>query len=207
MELDWTHAKELAVTIGGRPLEHLLCHCVLPYSNWQWATRCQSESFLSLVSGLQSSLGRLGKKPRYLGTDHSSAATHEIHSVSGARAFNPEYLDLCEHYDLLPVTINVACPHEHGDVESQNRHLKRRLKQHLLLRGSSDFASESQYDQFLVRVMEAANRPRQARLEGELKVMPAVPATRLRSIGKSKRASAATARFESRILPIRCPRA
>jgi len=179
MELDWTHAKELAVTISGQPLEHLLCHCVLPYSNWQWATRCQSESFLSLVSGLQASLGRLGKRPRYLGTDHSSAATHEIHSVAGQRGFNPEYLDLCEHYELLPVTINVACPHEHGDVESQNGHLKRRLKQHLLLRGSSDFANENQYDQFLVGVMEGANRPRQARLEEELKVMQPLPATRL----------------------------
>src|SRR5437016_1752688 len=179
MELDWTHAKELEVMISGQPLEHLLCHCVLPYSNWEWATRCQSESFLSLVSGLQASLERLGKKPRYLGTDHSSAATHEIHPEAGQRAFNPEYLDLCEHYDLSPVTINVACPHEHGDVESQNRHLKRRLKQHLLLRGSSDFASESQYDQFLVRVMEAANRPRQARLEEELKMMQPLPPTRL----------------------------
>jgi hypothetical protein len=179
MELDWTHAKELGVTIGGQPLDHLLCHCVLPYSNWEWATRCQSESFLSLVSGLQASLGRLGKKPCYLGTDHSSAATHEIHSEAGQRAFNPEYLDLCEHYGLLPVTIHVACPHEHGDVESQNRHLKRRLKQHLLLRGSLDFASESGYDQFLVGVMEAANRPRQPRLEEELKVMQALPAGRL----------------------------
>ena len=179
MELDWTHAKELAVTINGQALEHLLCHCVLPYSNWEWATRCQSESFLSLVSGLQTSLGRLGKKPRSLGTDNSSAATHEIHSEAGQRAFNPEYLDLCEHYDLLPVTINVACPHEHGDVESQNGHLKRRLKQHLLLRGSWDFASESQYDQFLAGVMEAANRPRQARLEEELRVMQPLPPTRL----------------------------
>jgi hypothetical protein len=179
MELDWTHAKELAVTINGQALEHLLCHCVLPYSNWQWATRCQSESFLSLVSGLQAGLGQLGRKPRYLGTDHSSAATHEIHWEGGQRAFNPEYLDLCEHYDLLPVTIHVASPHEHGDVESQNGHLKRRLKQHLLLRGSSDFAHERDYDQFLVGVMEAANRPRQARLAEELQVMQPLPQSKL----------------------------
>jgi hypothetical protein len=179
LELDWTHAKELGVTITGTPLDHLLCHCVLPYSNWEWATRCQSESFLSLVSGLQASLGQLGKKPRYLSTDHSSAATHEISPGGGQRAFNPDYLDLCEHYDLLPVTINVACPHEHGDVESQNGHLKRRLKQHLLLRGSRDFGCELDYDQFLVRVMEAANGPRQARLEEELTVMEALPPTPL----------------------------
>ncbi len=48
MQLDWTHAKELAVSIAGQPLDHLLCQAVLPYSNWQWATRCQSESLLSL---------------------------------------------------------------------------------------------------------------------------------------------------------------
>ena len=47
LQLDWTHASELAITIGGQPYPHLLCHTVLPYSNWQWATRCQSESLLS----------------------------------------------------------------------------------------------------------------------------------------------------------------
>jgi hypothetical protein len=179
MELDWTHAKELEVTINGTPLDHLLCHCVLPYSNWEWATRCQSESFLSLVGGLQASLGKLGKKPRHLSTDHSSAATHEISPGGGLRAFNPAYLDLCEHYDILPVTINVACPHEHGDVESQNGHLKRRLNQHLLLRGSRDFSSDLDYDQFLFRVMELANRPRQARLAEELSAMQPLPPTSL----------------------------
>jgi len=30
MQLDWTDANELAVTICGEPYEHLLCHCVLP---------------------------------------------------------------------------------------------------------------------------------------------------------------------------------
>ena len=44
MQVDWTHAKELGVTIAGQPLDHLLCQAVLPYSNWQWATRCQLES-------------------------------------------------------------------------------------------------------------------------------------------------------------------
>ena len=179
MELDWTHAKELGITIAGIPLDHLLCHCVLPYSNWEWSKRCQSESFLSLVGGLQASLGKLGKKPRHLSTDHSSAATHEISPGGELRAFNPAYLDLCEHYGILPVTINVACPHEHGDVESQNGHLKRRLNQYLLLRGSRDFSSPLEYDQFLERVMELANRPRQARLAEELSAMQPLPPTLL----------------------------
>jgi hypothetical protein len=132
-----------------------------------------------LVHGLQASLTELGRKPAYLGTDHSSAATHEISLGSGERAFNPDYLDLCEHYGLSPVTINVACPHEHGDVESQNGHLKRRLNQHLLLRGSREFESEEAYDLFLAQVMQAANRPRQAHLAEELAVMAPLPPTRL----------------------------
>jgi hypothetical protein len=179
VQLDWTHAKELGVSIAGQPLDHLLCHCVLPYSNWEWAQRCQSESFLSLVSGLQAALGELGKKPRHLGTDHSSAATHEINRSSGQRDYNPDYLDLCEHYDLSPVTINVACPHEHGDVESLNGHLKRRIKQHLLLRGSHDFPSVEHYDQFLREVIAKANKPRLDRLNEELAVMEPLPPTRL----------------------------
>ena len=45
------------------PADHLLCQAVLPYSNWQWATRCQLESLLSLRAGLQAALFRLGKCP------------------------------------------------------------------------------------------------------------------------------------------------
>ena len=179
MELDWTHAEELGVTIQGKLLKHLLCHCVLTYSNWEWAKRCQSESFLSLVSGLQAAFDKLGKKPKHLGTDHSSTATHEIGSHLGLRAFNPDYLDLCEHYDLSPVTINVACPHEHGDVESLNRHLKRQLEQHLLLRGSREFDCESDYDRFLEGVLELANQRRQKRLNEELAAMRSLPPTRI----------------------------
>lgn len=179
MELDWTNADELKVTIQGKPLKHLFCQCVLPYSDWQWAKRCQSESFLSLVGGLQAAFGQLGKKPTHLGTDHSSAATHEVSGLSGKRDYNPDYLDLCMHYDLKPVTINVACPHEHGDVESHNRHIKRRIHQHLLLRGHRDFESEEAYDGFVETVLKSANKPRQARLVEEMAVMKELPSTRL----------------------------
>jgi hypothetical protein len=181
LELDWTYARELNVTIQGQPLDHLFCHCVLPYSNWEWAIRCISESFLSLVSGLQAALGQLGKCPRYLGTDNTSAATHELEEPlpGRQRSYNSDYLDLCTHYDLTPLTINVGCPNEHGDVESGNRHLKRRLNQHLILRGSRDFASLEEYDRFVQGVMAAANAKRQSRLAQELACMRALPAGRL----------------------------
>jgi hypothetical protein len=180
LQLDWTYARELNVTINGELLDHLFCHCVLPYSDWQWATRCISESFLSLVSGLQAALVQLGAAPRCLGTDNSSAATHELEAVPGRpRCYNSDYLELCTHYDLTPVTINVGCPHEQGDVESQNRHLKRRLEQRLILRGSREFDSLPAYDDFVEGVVRAANARRSKQLAEELAGMRSLPAVRL----------------------------
>ena len=54
----------------------------------------------------------------------------------------------------------MARPQENGNCESAHGHLKRRIKQHLLLRGSRDFASEEEYDLFLIGVLESANRLR-----------------------------------------------
>jgi len=176
MQLDWTYARELRVTVQGEELDHLFCHCVLPYSNWQWATRCISESFLSLVSGLQAALRQLGHSPAHLGTDNSSAATHELESMPGRpRGYNSDYLEVCTHYDLIPITIHVGCPHEQGDVESQNRHLKRRLEQHLILRGSREFSSLEEYDQFVEEILRSANAKRQKLLAQEQACMRPLP--------------------------------
>jgi len=148
--------------------------------NYYVPTRCISESFLSLVTGLQAALGQLGKCPLHLGTDNTSAATHELEQMPGReRAYNSDYLELCTHYDLTPLTINVGCPHEHGDVESQNRHLKRRLAQHLILRGSREFATLADYDRFVLGVVRAANAQRQKRLAEELACMRPLAVERL----------------------------
>ena len=178
MQVDWTHAKELKVSIAGKPLDHLLCHAVLPYSNWQWATRCQSESLLSVRQGLQAALHRLGKVPAQLQIDNSSAATHQI-SLGGKREFNTEFLSLVEHYGLVPRTIGIQCPNQNGDVESHNGHLKQRLLQHLLLRASRDFASEADYDRFVEDVLLRANQGRREKVAEELAVMKELPPTRL----------------------------
>jgi hypothetical protein len=179
LQLDWTNANELAVTIAGQPYEHLLCHCVLPYSNWEWATCCQSESMLSLRQGLQEALHRLGQVPLELRVDNSSAATHRVGADRTARDFNESFASLCEHYGMEPRTIGINCPNENGDVESSNGHLKRRLRQHLLLRGSRDFESESVYGDFLETTLERGNQGRREKLAQELAVMKPLPPTRL----------------------------
>lgn len=178
MQLDWTNANELQVRIKGSVYEHLLCHVVLPYSNWDWAARCQSESLLSLRHGLQEGAHRLGMVPEELRVDNSSAATHQL-GKGTERAFNPDFLSICEHYRMKPRTIGISCPNENGDVESSNGHLKRRLNQHLILRTSRDFPTEGDYQMFLEKVLCEGNKGRQARLGEELSVMRALPATRL----------------------------
>jgi len=171
LAVDWTDMGELGIMIEGKAFEHKLFHAVLPYSNWEWAVRAHSESALSLRGGLKATLGRLGRVPRRLLTDHSSTATHRLKKDGAERGFNDEYLGICAHYGIEPRTINVAKPQENGDCESANGHLKRRIRQHLLLRGSRDFASEHEYDRFLTGVLEAANRLRTERLGEELAAM------------------------------------
>ena len=110
---------------------------------------------LSLKAGLPSALASFGGAPLGLRTDQSSTATHQLRRGEAARGFNQEYLSLCEHYGLTPATINRSCPQENGDIESANGHLKRRLKTHLALRGSRDFASEADYAAFVAEVRNA----------------------------------------------------
>jgi transposase len=171
LAVDWTQMNGLGIMIEGKALAHKLFHAVLPYSNWEWAVRAHSESTLSLRCGLKATLGRLGRVPRQLLTDHSSTATHQLKRDGAERGFNQEYLGICAHYGMEPRTINVGRPQENGDCESSHGHLKRRIRQHLLLRGSRDFGSEQEYDRFLAGVLEAANRLRTERLGEELAAM------------------------------------
>lgn len=171
LAMDWTEMNQLNITIQGQPFPHKLFHAVLPYSNWEWAVRAQSESILSLRGGLKATLGQLGRVPAELLSDHSSTATHQVKRGSRERDFNEEYLGICEHYGITPRTINVGCPQENGDCESSHGHLKRRMDQQLLLRGSRDFDSEEEYDIFLRTVLEAANELRTQKLAEELAAM------------------------------------
>jgi len=177
-QLDWTNGGGLGVVIGGEPWGGLLCHAVLPYSNWEWAIPCRSESMLSLKAGLQAALWALGGVPTKLQTDHSSTATHVLHRDTAERGFNVEYLALCEHVDIEPCTINKACRHENGDIESAHGHLKRRLATHLTLRGSKEFADEWAWARFVAVVCEGANALRSVKMEEERARLRSLPSSR-----------------------------
>lgn len=177
MQTDFTWGNKLEVTIGGEPFEHMLCHAVLPYSNWQWATVCRSESLAALKRGVQAAVFRLGRVPVFHQTDNSTAATHNLKQCM--RAFNEDYVRFMEELDMEPRTIRPGEKHQNGDVEALNGALKRRIKQHLLLRGSRDFSSIGAYEQWLGEVLDKANRPRTKKLTQELARMKPLRVERL----------------------------
>jgi hypothetical protein len=179
MQTDGTWLNELKVTIQGEPFKHLLIHCVLPYSNWEWGCIAQSESLLALREGVQRTLHKLGYVPRYHQTDNSTAATYllrrrqtEGEEAQGEeRTYHPLYHELLAYYGMEPRRTHVASPNENGDVEASNGGLKRSLKQHLLLRGSRDFATVDAYEQFVADVIQRRNQGRQRQLAEEIAVM------------------------------------
>jgi hypothetical protein len=179
LQSDGTWLSEMEITIAGEPFKHLLLHCVLPYSNWEWGAVAQSESLLAYQRALQKTLFKLGAVPNYHQTDNASAVTYQVRGVAGERAYNPGYLDLLNHFGLKPRTIHIGCPDQNGDIEAANGGLKRALRQHLLLRGSRDFATLAAYEQFLESVMEQRNQGRQIRLAEEMAVMPSLAAQAL----------------------------
>jgi transposase len=177
-QTDFTHATELGVTVRGQLLVHMLCHFVLPYSNWQSVTVCMSESLLALRRGVQTALFRLGHHPQWHQTDNSTAATHTV--GASKRKFNEEYESMIVHFGMKPRTTEVGAKEQNGDVEASNGALKRRIAQRLLVRGSADFDSIEAYETWLATdPVERANAARRERLAHELAVMPAVHTSRL----------------------------
>lgn len=184
-QTDFTWATELGVTIAGQLFMHMLCVFVLPYSNWQWATVCLSESLAALRRGVQAAVFQLGRVPQYHQTDNSTAATHRIptgeaDTVEGRkRPFNKEYVVLMNHYGMKPRTTEVGAKEQNGDVEASNGVLKRRLEQALLIRGNRDFESPSEWEAFVHDVLRKSNGARGKRVAEELKVMRPLDVKRL----------------------------
>jgi hypothetical protein len=142
------------VTIANEPFQHLLFELVLLASKWVFACVALSESFESLISGLQGALWKLGGVPQELILDNLSAATHELGKGQG-RGLNKRFADVCTHLGIAKVRrINVRKANENGAVESRHGHTKKLLRQALILRGSVDFASVEDYERFVQRTLE-----------------------------------------------------
>lgn len=166
MQTDFTSGSALGVTIAGEPFAHLICHSVLPFSNWEWVSVSRSESMAAIRRGVQAALFELGRVPHFHQTDNSSAATHRL--SSGKRGFNEEYQSFVEHFGMRARTTAVGEKEQNGDVEAANGAFKRRVEQLLKLRGSRDFDSVAEWESWLREVARGANRGRRRKLEEEV---------------------------------------
>jgi len=170
---DYTWMNKLNITLAGVTFEHKLYHYRLVYSGWTYAQVCLGgESFESLSSGLQNAFWRSGGVPATHRTDSLSAA-YKNHSQE--TLLTERYTKLCKHYSVKATRNNKGIAHENGAIESANGHLKRKIDQQLMLRGSRDFSSLSEYEKFINIIISKINRQCKTRFEEEkehLKMLP-----------------------------------
>jgi len=171
---DFTHMESLGITLGGVPFPHLVFHMVLSYSNIEAIQVCFSESFESLVEGIETCLWSIGGVPQRHRTDHLSAAIHPLDAEGRAEA-KERYRVVMRHYGLEATTNNLGVAHENGDVEQSHFRFKEAVDQALRVRGSREFADRATYTRFLLHQVKQRNLTRQVRWAEEQAVLRPLP--------------------------------
>jgi len=172
---DFTVVDE-PVTVARDPLPHRLFNYRLVASGWAYVqVVCGGESFSALSDGLQNAFWQSGGVPAQLRTDSLSAA---YKNRAEQDDFTRRFALLCQHYGLTATRNNRGVAHENGAIESPNNHLKRQLKQALLLRGSYDFASLQTYNEFVQQLVARRNRRVATAFKAEQRQLQPLPAGR-----------------------------
>ncbi len=173
---DFTLLKGITITLLGQAFCHLLYHYRLAFSGWTYAkVICGGESFTALSTGLQNALWRSGGVPLEHRTDSLSAA---FNNLAEKQQLTVRYEDLCRHYNLKGSRNNPGKSHENGTIEAAHGHLKRRITQALMLRGSSDFVSLEEYQAFVEGIVGKINQGCRTRFEQERPLLQALPKRR-----------------------------
>lgn len=153
---DFTDASKLGITIQGQPFDHLLYHYRLAFSGWAYAeVILGGESFPALLEGLQNALWHCGGVPKTHRTDSLSAAFKNLRKQDD---LTEGYREFCAHYVMEPTRNNKGVSHENGTIEAAHRHLKTRIEQALMIRGTVDFDSIDAYRQFVRELVTSHNR-------------------------------------------------
>jgi hypothetical protein len=175
---DFTEMGELNVTVNGVPLDHRLYHFRLAYSGFEHAhVILGGESYVALAEGLQNALWALGGAPREHRSDSLSAAFRNL-DQSTREDLTSRYDALCAHYGMQPTRNNRGLAHENGAIESPHGHLKRALRDALLLRGSTEFADLLAYRRFMDEIVSRQNARNAKRIDAERQALQPLPPTR-----------------------------
>jgi len=144
---DVTSMNRLRITIEGKPLRHLYFRLIFPYSNWETGEICFNENLETVCWAVQKCIRRAGGAA----SEHQADNLPSVVRIGpkGQRVVNPKYRALLEHYGSTPRFTRPHSPHQDGDVERAHGSFKDEIRNALLLRGSCDFSSIEQYQQFL----------------------------------------------------------
>jgi hypothetical protein len=175
---DFFDARDLGVTIAGAPLDHRIYHFTLVYSGWEHAeVVLGGESYTALASGLQNALWQLGGVPHEHRTDSLSAAFANL-DQDAREDLRLRYETLCGDIGTDPTRNNRGVAHENGAIESRHGHLKMRLEQALLLRGSRDFEDIDAWRRLVAQAVARHNARHRDRVEIERPHLQPLPARR-----------------------------
>jgi transposase InsO family protein len=175
---DFTDMAELGVTIAGDRLDHRLYHFRLAYSGFEHAhVILGSESYVSLAEGLQNALWALGGAPREHRSDSLSAAFRNL-DRDARQDLTRRYDALCADYGMEPTRNNRGVAHENGSIESPHGHLKKAVKDALLMRGVTDFDDLAAYRRFIDEIVSRKNARHAKRIEAERPALQRLPGRR-----------------------------
>src|SRR5258707_15727886 len=175
---DFTEVADLGVTIAGQLLDCRLYHFRLPFSGFEHAhVVLGGESFVALAEGLQNALWALGGAPREHRSDSLSAAFRNL-DRDAQEDLTLRYQALMRHYDMMPTRNNLGVAHENGSIESSHGHLKKALRDALLLRGSRDFDDLDGYRRFVDEIVGRRNANNRKRIELERPMLTPLPRRR-----------------------------
>lgn len=169
---DYTHCKELKITIAGEPFPHLVYHFILPFSRWEYVWICHTESYETLTAGYSRAVHALGAVAPEHRTDNLAAAV----PIGERHVFQTRWSDFLAHFDVKPSANNAGQSHENGSVEKSHDLFKNAIDQRLMLRGDRNFSSVEDYEKFLNTAIAERNKLRYDRICEELKVLVPLPA-------------------------------
>ncbi|MFK7973892.1 MAG: IS21 family transposase [Rickettsiaceae bacterium] len=198
---DYTHMDSLGVTIAGKAFSHLLFHFMLPYSRWEDASVCFTESFDSLTAGYEQAVCKLGKQAPEHRTDNQSAVSTRI---KGKMVFTERWQEFMKHYGVVPTCNNPGKGHENGSVEKSHDLLKKAIDQELLLRGTRNFNSQTEYEDFVKTIVSGRNKARSALLSEEIELLQDLPSCKYNApvLALVKVSSASTVRIQGGIYSV-----
>ena len=175
---DFTDMADLGVTIATEPLDHRLYHFRLVYSGFEHAhVILGGESYVALAEGLQNALWALGGAPREHRSDSLSAAFRNL-DTEAREDLTRRYDALCVHYGMEPTRNNRGVAHENGAIESPHGHLKKVVKDALLMRGVNDFENLTSYRRFIDEIVSRKNAINGKRIEAERPTLQSLPGQR-----------------------------